>query len=205
TWSGVPTVTASIRSASWSSILRKSLYFRAFGNALNVPPALWSSTSHRATMLAPSRLTVAMSPPPMPPAPIPATLTRSLGATKPAPPRTWRGTMAKLQANPAVMPRKTRRESSMGQGAPSVVCIAFLLREGQGDPKEAPVPEPTEPRRSGSGSAGGTGRSLTVAVWLRGPARRDPVHRLDDQSRQVRVAQRVVFVRAEVAVAQDRV
>ena len=31
-------------------------------------------------MLAPSRATVAMSPPPMPPAPIPPILTRSLGA-----------------------------------------------------------------------------------------------------------------------------
>ncbi len=48
-------------------------------------------------MLAPSRLTVAMSPPPMPPAPIPATLIRSLGAMYPAPPSTWRGTTAKFE------------------------------------------------------------------------------------------------------------
>src|SRR5262249_62434052 len=92
-------------------------------------------------------------PPPRPPAPPRGGGPGSGGATTPPPPRTWRGTMAKLQANPAVMPRKTRREASMGQGAPSVVCIAILLREVQGDTQEATVPEPTEPRPSGSGSA----------------------------------------------------
>ena len=57
---------------------------------------------------------VAMSPPPMPPAPIPATLTRSLGARNPAPPRTWRGTIVKVSAVPVAGPGTPGARAGLG-------------------------------------------------------------------------------------------
>ena len=74
-------------------------------------PPRCSSTSHSATMLAPFVACVAMSPPPMPPAPMPATFTRSLGGTNPAPPSTCRGTIVKPRAMP---PRRGQKLSSQG-------------------------------------------------------------------------------------------
>ena len=62
-------------------------------------------------MLAPLRACVAMSPPPMPPAPMPARFTRSLGAMKPAPPSTWRGTIVKPNARLVPAATKSRRET----------------------------------------------------------------------------------------------
>ncbi len=50
-WSGVLTVTASICLPISSSILRKSVYFLAFGNFLALPLSVFSSMSHRATTL----------------------------------------------------------------------------------------------------------------------------------------------------------
>src|SRR5262249_28194496 len=60
-------------------------------------------------MFAPSLTRVATSPPPIPPAPIPARLIRSLGGMNPAPPSTWRGTMV-VRAVPAAAARNFLRE-----------------------------------------------------------------------------------------------
>lgn len=89
----------------------------------------WSSTSHRATIFAPFRAWVAISPPPIPPAPIPATLTRSLGGTCPAPPSTWRGTIVNPKAIPPVAARKALRDVSPSVDACSLDfdIVASLL------------------------------------------------------------------------------
>src|SRR5687768_2881194 len=66
-------------------------------------------------MFAPFLACVEMSPPPMPPQPIPARLTFSLGGTKPAPPRTCRGTIVNVNAAAAPVAAKNLRR---------VVCSA---------------------------------------------------------------------------------
>ena len=57
---------------------------------------------------------MAMSPPPMPPAPIPAMFNRSLGAMNPAPPKTWRGTIVKLNAAPLGCSQKCSTRAADG-------------------------------------------------------------------------------------------
>ena len=102
--------------------LAKILVAAGLRKGLKAAGAGWSSTSHSATMLAPLRAWVAMSPPPIPPAPIPARFTRSLGGTKPAPPSTCRGTIVKPSASPPEAARNFRRVAREVRGERS-----FLL------------------------------------------------------------------------------
>src|SRR2546430_2939216 len=81
-WSGVDTVTASMRLPSFSSITRKSLKRFACGYFRKEPAALTSSTSHNAQMF--SLSTFSMSLAPLPPTPIPAMFNRLFA------PRTFR-------------------------------------------------------------------------------------------------------------------
>ena len=83
-WSGVETVTASMRLASFSSICRKSAYLAAFAWRLNMCAARPESMSQSATMFWLSQ--PSMSTCPLPPEPIAAMLSRSFA------PNTRRGT-----------------------------------------------------------------------------------------------------------------
>ena len=104
--------------------------------ALVVPLVAWdvrpcsSSTSQRATMFAPCWLTARMLRPPMPPAPIPATLTRSLGGVCPGPPSTCRGTMVRPRATGRVDFRKVRLAVSDFRGIPTSLAEIILSTVG---------------------------------------------------------------------------
>ena len=74
-------------------------------------------------MFVPSLLTVAISPPPIPPTPIPATFTRSLGGVCPTPPSTCRDTMVKPNAVAAVADRNFRREERNGSFVEGLRCF----------------------------------------------------------------------------------
>src|SRR6478609_6248060 len=79
---------------------------------------------------------LAMSLSPLPPTPIPATLSMSLGARKPFPPSTWRGTMVTAAAaSPAVFIKFLLLTCSAEGGVDFfkgmvidlVVCCSFLV------------------------------------------------------------------------------
>src|SRR6185312_5703394 len=83
-------------------------------------------------MLAPNRATVAMSPPPMPPAPMPATFSRSLGGVCPGPPNTCRGTIVNAAAAPAAVERKARREGLASAADRCLVVMTASLGKRTG-------------------------------------------------------------------------